>query len=265
MPRPEAPMFKDTLVDEFTRQARSFNDTPAMSSAQTLTSLIDLLPLAADQRWLDVACGPGLVTRALAPRVGSVLGVDVTPAMIELARSEAASASLGNVEFRLGDVGKLDLPNDSFDGAICRFSFHHIPAAGRVLAEMARVVRPGGSVVVSDHVSDPETDLAAWHEEIERLRDPSHWDCLTVGRRRHLGERLGLELTEERFQPIELDYDDWVRRGSTGEANRALIEAVFAERPAGTPTFGRVPGADGVEKVRQLIHITVWRVRPAAP
>ena len=85
-------MFEDTLVDEFTRQATSFNASPAMSSEETLHSLIAMLPLAADQHWLDVACGPGIVSRALAPRVARVTGVDMTPAMIELARAEAGAA-----------------------------------------------------------------------------------------------------------------------------------------------------------------------------
>jgi SAM-dependent methyltransferase len=258
-------MFEDTLVGEFTLQAQSFNDSPAMSSEETLHSLIAMLPLAADQHWLDVACGPGIVSRALAPLVARVIGVDVTPAMIELARAEAGAAGLTNVDFRLGDVARLDLPDDSVDGALCRFAFHHIPVPGRVLAEMSRVVRPGGWVVVSDHVSDERTDLAAWHEEIERLRDPSHWDCLTVGRRRELGVALGLRLADERLQPIRLDYDSWLSRGSTGVANREVIEAAWAERPDGVPSFGRGVDADGVVRVRQLLHITVWQVFPAAP
>ena len=248
-------MFKETLIDEFTQQAESFNASPAMSSQDTLQSLLDMLPLAADQRWLDVACGTGLVTRAMAPKVGHVTGVDVTPAMLDLARAEAEQAGMANVEFRLGDAGALDLPDDSFDGALCRFSFHHMPVPFRVLREMARVVRPGGLVVVSDHVSDAQTDLAAWHEEIERLRDPSHWDCLTVSRRRAMGQALGLEMVDERFQPNLLDWEDWIARGTTGSANRALIDAALAERPDGTPTFG--PTADG--QLRMLIHITVWR------
>jgi SAM-dependent methyltransferase len=258
-------MFKDTLVDEFTLQAETFNASRAMSSEETLHSLLTLLPLSPDQRWLDVACGPGLVARAMAPKVASVVGVDVTPAMVELARAEAAAAGLANVEFRLGDVGRLDLPDDAFDGAICRFAFHHIPVPGRVLAEMARVVRPGGWVVVSDHVSDAETDLAAWHEEIERLRDPSHWDCLTIARRRAMGERLGLALVDERLQPNLLDYEDWIARGSTGPANRALIDLAMAERPEGTPTFSLAPAGDGPRQLRMVIHIMVWQVRPGAP
>jgi SAM-dependent methyltransferase len=266
MPRPEATsLFEDTLVDEFTLQAESFNGSPAMSSEETLHSLIAMLPLTGDQHWLDVACGPGIVSRALAPRVGRVTGVDVTPAMVELARAESGAAGLTNVAFMLGDVAHLDLPDDAVDGALCRFAFHHIPVPGRVLAEMARVVRPGGWLIVSDHVSDEQTDLAAWHEEIERLRDPSHWDCLTIGRRRALGEALGLRLADERFQPIQLDYENWLSRGSTGVANRDVIEAAWAERPDGAPSFGRGPDADGVVRVRQLIHITLWHVPSAAP
>src|SRR6185503_3403989 len=106
------------------------------------------------------------------------VGVDLTPTMIERARADAADAGVENVTFELGDATALDLPDDSLDGAITRFSLHHIPAPVRVLEEMRRVVRPGGYLVVADHVTDDEGAAAAWHEEIERLRDPSHWACL---------------------------------------------------------------------------------------
>src|SRR5947209_1502355 len=103
-------MQRETLVDEFTRQAASFNASPAMSSAETLQALLDALPLAADQVWLDVACGSGIVARAMAPRVSRVVGVDLTPAMVELGQAEARAAGLSNVDLRLGDVGALEVP-----------------------------------------------------------------------------------------------------------------------------------------------------------
>jgi SAM-dependent methyltransferase len=252
-------VFEDTLVGEFTRQARSFNDSPAMSSEETLHSLIAMLPLAADQHWLDVACGPGIVTRALAPRVARVTGVDVTPAMIELARAEAGAAGLANVEFRLGDVARLDLPDDGVDGALCRFAFHHIPVPGRVLAEMARVVRPGGWVVVSDHVSDERTDLAAWHEEIERLRDPSHWACLTPARIAGLGRHAGLAVVREERWDFAIDFEEWIGRGSGGAGSRELIEQALREAPRGHLPFRVEAGADGRRTLGLTLAAFVWR------
>src|SRR6478735_1318334 len=146
-----------------------------MRSADTLGRLVDLIPAAAGARWLDVACGPGLVARGLAPRVGEVHGVDMTPAMVDVARREAAAERLSNAVFSVGDATALDFADATFDGAVTRFSLHHIPLPGRVVAEMARVVRPGGAVIVADHVTSADAGEAAWHQEIERLRDPSHW------------------------------------------------------------------------------------------
>src|SRR2546426_191649 len=137
------------------------------------------------------------------------------------------------------EATRLDLTDASFDGAVTRYSLHHIPSPTRVVAEMARVVRPRGWVVVSDAVAERRADLANWHGEIERLRDPSHWFTLTLEAHRELGPRAALELVDERLQPVNLDYEDWLIRGSGGDANRELIESLFAARRQGSPTFRR--------------------------
>jgi SAM-dependent methyltransferase len=256
-------MEPDPIVREFTHQSESFNAAPAMRSAGTLGRLLDLIPAAPGERWLDAACGPGLVARGLAPLVGHVDGVDMTPAMVELATREAAREGLGNAAFAVGDATALDASDATFDGAVTRFSLHHIPLPGRVLAELRRVVRPGGAVVVADHVTSPDPDEAAFHEELERLRDPSHWACLTPARLRLLGERAGLVLEREETAPLLIDYEEWIRRGSGGEAARGLIEAALSERTPGPEVFRRVAGPDGPQ-LELRYWLSVWRV-PAAP
>jgi SAM-dependent methyltransferase len=175
---------------------------------------------------------------------GEVVGIDATPAMIAVARREAAGRA--NVRFAVGDVTALEFPDGAFDGAVTRFSLHHIPVPGRVVAELARVVRPGGSVVVADHVLDDDADAAAWATEVERLRDPSHWAALPLRRLRALGERAGLALEEERLVPLALGYEDWLARGG---GPCALVERALAERPGGAECL-RV--ADGV------LHLRLW-------
>jgi SAM-dependent methyltransferase len=119
----------------------------------------------------------------------------------------------------------------------------------RVVAELARVVRPGGKVVIADHMVDDDLDAAAWETEVERLRDPSHWAALPLRRLRALGERAGLTLEEERIVPLALDYEDWLARGG---GPRSLVEAALAERPGGAECL-RV--ADGV------LHLRMWMAR----
>jgi len=150
-----------SIRDEFAHQADSFARSPTMSLAETLGVLVDLVPEDPEASWVEVACGPGLIARAMAPRVGSVVGLDLTPAMIDKARAATAEAGVENVSFELGDATALNLPDDSLDGAITRFSLHHIPGPVRVLEEMRRVVKPGGYVVVSDFVTDDDGASAA--------------------------------------------------------------------------------------------------------
>jgi SAM-dependent methyltransferase len=251
-------MHEDAIRSEFTHQSQTFNVAPAMRSAETLQALIELIPSGPDQRWLDVACGPGLVARAVAPRVGSVLGVDLTEAMIDLARREARREGLSNAEFALGDATRLDLPNGSFDGAVTRFSLHHVPVPGRVVAEMARVVRPGGAVVLADHLHADDHDGALWQEEIERLRDPSHWACLTHRTIQELGRRHGLELVRERVAPFAMSFDEWLSRGSGGPAAAGLIERALSARPGGSEAYRVEPGRDG-RTLHLRYSLTLWR------
>jgi SAM-dependent methyltransferase len=248
----------DAVVREFTHQSASFNAAPAMRSADTLGRLLDLIPAAAGERWLDAACGPGLVARGLAPRVGRVQGVDMTPAMVDLATREAAREGIPNAAFSVGDATALGFEPGSFDGAVTRFSLHHIPRPGRVVAELARVVRPGGAVVIADHVTSEDADVAAWHEEIERLRDPSHWACLTPARLRTLGETAGLALEREEMQPLAIDYEEWIGRGSGGPASRGLIAAALAERVPGPDVFRVVDAAEG-RRLELRYWLSVWR------
>jgi SAM-dependent methyltransferase len=248
-----------SIRDEFSHQADAFARSPTMTLAETLGAVVDLIPVDAEASWVELACGPGLISRAMAPRVASARGFDLTPAMVEKARSEAAAAGVENVAFEVGDATAVEMPDDSFDGAITRFSFHHIPAPVRVLEEMRRVVKPGGLVVVVDHLTDDDGAAAAWHEQIERLRDPSHWACLTQSRLVALGERVGLGPDLAQVIPFKIDFEEWLSRGSGGPANAELIERVLGEAPATVGSFV-VTGARGERRLALRNSLHRWRV-----
>lgn len=252
-------MYEESIREEFTQQSESFARSPAMSSAGMLDSVIDLIPADPGARWIEVACGPGLIARRIAAAVGHVHGVDLTPAMVEKARREAEAAALANVEFSEGDATALPFGDAAFDGAVTRLSLHHIPAPRRVLAEMARVVRPGGWVVVADLSTDEDAEAAAWHQEIDRLRDPSHWATLTPGRLRSMGEAAGLELEGEREVPVDLDFEEWRERGSGGAAAAGLIDGLLEEAPPPAESF-QVVEEDGARRLHLRFQLCRWRV-----
>lgn len=260
----EAMSHARTIVDEFTRQSEAFNVSPVMSAPETLQRLIEFLPRSADAVWLEAACGPAIVGRALAPHVGRVLGLDLTPAMIEIARREAARAGLTNAGFAVGDAASLPLPDGAVDGVVTRFSLHHIPLPWRVVAEMARVARPGGWVVLADHITSADMVEAAWHQEVERLRDPSHWACLTPAMLRALGAGAGLSLQAEQALPFALDFEEWLSRGSGGPGTRDCIQAALADRPDGAPSFRVLPAPGGGHQLHLIYHLSLWQ-RPVGP
>lgn len=247
-------MHTDAILSEFTRQSASFNVAPVMRSAETLQSLVDRVPEDGTGTWIEVACGPGLISRALAPKLRRIIGIDLTHAMLEVGRREAARVGLTNACFVRGDALRLPIADDSVSGAVTRFSLHHIPVPGRVVAEMARIVHPGGLVVIGDHVTTTDSAAAAWHQEIERLRDPSHWACLTPGALRAAGELAGLTLLSERLIPFSLEYEEWLTRGTGGEQTRRLLDQLLHLQPDGADSF-RVVAEPGRERT---LHLAFW-------
>jgi ubiquinone/menaquinone biosynthesis C-methylase UbiE len=122
-----------------------------------------LLPvLEPGMRLLDVGCGPGTITMDLAERVGStgrVTALERTEAALDLARAEADRRGTTNVEFVVGNVEALDLPDDSFDVVHAHQVLQHVADPVQSLREMARVCTSGGTVAARD--SDYEA--FAWH------------------------------------------------------------------------------------------------------
>jgi len=253
-------MYEDSIREEFTHQSASFGKAAVMTSAETLGALVELVPADAGARWLEPACGTGLVSRALAAKVGSVVGIDLTAAMLEQAKRGAADEGIEKTSFSVGDATALEFADGSFDGAVTRLSLHHIPVPGRAIAEMARVVRPGGLVIVGDLVADEaDGEAAAWREEIERLRDPSHWACRTPEQLREMGLAAGLTLEHEQLIPLDIDFDDWLERGSGGRAAAPMVDELLAQRPEGAESF-RVTAGDKGRRLRQRYWLGRWRV-----
>ena len=137
------------------------------------------------------------------------------PELLERARAQAPA----NVTFVEGDIARLEFERASFDLAGTLRTLHHVPRPELAVAELARVTRPGGLVVVVDQIA-PNDPLAALElNRFERARDPSHTRALADVDFRHLFEANGLVLLRAEFErePRELDpYLDLA--GCEGEA-----------------------------------------------
>lgn len=114
----------------------------------TAAHLVDAVGPAAGARVLDVACGTGVVARHAAARVGpdgEVVGVDVSPAMLSVARDLSPAAG-APIHWKEASADDLPFPDASFDAALCQAGLQFFPDRRAALAELFRVVRPGGTL-----------------------------------------------------------------------------------------------------------------------
>lgn len=205
-------MDHDTRVQqEFTRQAEHFAAAAKIADTQLTQRFIDAVAPRPEWNVLDVACGPGLVTAALAPLVASVVAFDLTPEMLLKARQRCEAAGLGNVSFRQGSAAVMPIADASFDCVVTRLSLHHFADPVPPLQEIARVLRPGGRFVVADVISSEDPEESALHNAIEILRDPSHVRMLPRSELLGLIGGAGLEVETQSTWDMHREFEEWVR------------------------------------------------------
>jgi SAM-dependent methyltransferase len=182
---------------------------------------------------LDVGCGTGDDVRALTARLapgGRAIGIDASAAMIDEARRRGTA---GGVELRVGDATRLDLPDDTVDGARTERTLQHLERPEAAVAELARVVRPGGRVVLAEpdwgtlvvDPGDPALVGALARSAAERVRSG------TVGRRLR-GMLVAAGLADVGVAARALLVTDVVRSRLLFDLDGALERAVAAGRVA---------------------------------
>lgn len=155
----------------FDRWAGSYErDRRSRFNAKPQREALAALGLEPSDRLLDVGCGSGAAVRAAAAVVERAIGVDIAPKMIERARELAVG--LQRAEFVVGDSEQLPFEDEAFTTVLCTASFHHYPDPQQALAEMARVLQPGGRLAIADGTGDLRVARVA--DRLLRRFDHSH-------------------------------------------------------------------------------------------
>ena len=187
----------------------------------------DFVELRGEERALDVGTGAGALAFALAPLVREVVGLDPVPELLELARARA----LPNTEFLEGDGTALLFPEGTFDLAGTHRTLHHVAQPAHIVAELARVTRPGGRVLVVDQLAPDDGTAATTLHEFETARDPFHTRLLTDGELRELFAANELALLRERHEQEPRDLARYLDLAGCAGDGRARAEALAADDP----------------------------------
>jgi ubiquinone/menaquinone biosynthesis C-methylase UbiE len=198
----------DAAQERFGKTAERVAALQDARAAELEAKVVRFAELEGDERVLDSAAGAGALAFALAPHVREVVAVDLVPELLEQGRQRAARVE--NVEFVEGDATKLPFERASFDLSATLRSLHHIARPELAVAELARVTRLGGRVLVVDQLA-PVDPLAGFElNAFERTRDPSHTRTLADVDLRHLFEANGLVLTRVKYETESRELDPYL-------------------------------------------------------
>jgi len=213
-----------TLVQQqFRRQAEAYSTMKIVTDPRILDNMVEISEVRPDSRVLDVACGPGFVAMAFAPKCRSVLGIDATDTLVARAHAETTRRGISNVTFALGNVERMPFRTGQFDLATCRFAFHHFAHTREVLAEMERVLKPGARMVIVDQTTSEDPAKSNYHNRVERLCDPSHARAIPVSEWERMIAEAELEVTYRGGRETSYDLESWMAHGGPPPESRAQI------------------------------------------
>jgi len=199
---------QDATQERFAKTAERIAALQDERAAALEEKIVRFVSPSGDERALDSGCGAGALAFALAPHVREVVGVDVVPELLEQARQR--TDRFPNATFVEGDATKLPFELGSFDLAGTLRTLHHIARPELVVSELARVVVPGGRVLVVDQIAPLDPLAAAELNAFERTRDPSHTRALADVDMRTLFEANGLVLARAETESETRDLDAYL-------------------------------------------------------
>lgn len=214
---------KQAVRDQFGPVAAHYARADVHRAGPDLDALLACIAAHDDARALDVGCGAGHTALTLAPHVARVDALDLTRSMLDQVEKLAAERGLANVETRLGDAEAIPCPDGHYAIVTCRLCAHHFQRPGRAVAEMFRVLAPGGRLILIDIVAPELPEVDTFLNAIEIVRDPSHVRDYTLSQWRAMLGAAGFALGATQTWPMRIDFEAWLTRiGATADAAAAL-------------------------------------------
>ncbi len=214
--------------DQFGSRAGAYLTSAVHAQGDDLEALAALAHNRPAAHVLDLGCGGGHVSFAVAPHVRSVVACDLSADMLAVVAQAAATRGLENLTTQQGLAEHLPFADSTFDCVLSRYSAHHWRDFDAGLREAVRVLKPGGIAGIVDSVSVGPAPLDTWLQAVELLRDPSHvrsraraeWDAAV--------NRAGLIPGGVRPFRVRLDFAVWIERMRTPPVRAEAIRALQA-------------------------------------
>jgi ubiquinone/menaquinone biosynthesis C-methylase UbiE len=253
-PTSETAATKDLVRQQFGANAINYATSVVHAKGASLGRLVELMAPEGSWKVLDIATAAGHTAFAMAPHVSQVIASDLVDQMLDVARSGAAERGLGNVGFEPADAEALPFDDASFDAVTCRIAPHHFANPERFIAEVARVLRPGGVFGLVDNMVNDEA--SAFVNDWERRRDPSHVMALSVERWAELIEAAGLSIRSTETLAKRMEFDAWVENMSVPSQTRVELLAQLEQAPEPAVAYLRPELGPPGDQSAAAFHLT---------
>lgn len=237
-------MTEDLVRAQWGAVAERYGSGWSHASGPDLAWLVEAVEPRPTDRVIDLGSGAGHAGLALAPHVARVDAVDPTPEMHAVAARLAADRGVTNVVAVEASAGALPYPDATFDIAVSRFSIHHWPDVRGALREAARVLRPGGRVVLIDLVAPEDAHLDGLLNAVELLRDPTHGRTLRTTDWQAALAGAGLHGDIVRHWRFRHDTEAWLASTAPPAWRADAVRRMLVEAPPGARAFFEI-SADG--------------------
>ncbi|TDF93745.1 class I SAM-dependent methyltransferase [Paenibacillus piri] len=220
---------KREVQKQFGQNALKYVSSPIHAQGHDLAMLLEVAEADSNMRLLDVATGGGHVAKLFAPVVKQVTAFDLTAEMLGEAQSFIAQSGFDNVDFVHGDAEQLPFADGEFDRVACRIAAHHFPNVGAFASEAARVLRPGGCLLLIDNVAPERAEYDQFYNEVEKERDPSHYRAWKKSEWIRLVEHAGLTVELLTSFPKTFGFQSWADRMNMTETAKQRLEQTFLQ------------------------------------
>jgi ubiquinone/menaquinone biosynthesis C-methylase UbiE len=217
-----------SVQDQFDSQAQAYLTSPVHAAGPDLAHakrLVEHASITAGHA-IDVGCGAGHLSFALAPSLARVVALDPSPNMLATVEKAAAARGLAQIETRQAGAESLPFADSSFSLACSRYSAHHWTRLEAALREMRRVLQPGGRLLIIDVLGHEEPLVDTHLQAMELLRDSSHARNRSAREWQSLLGAAGFADIEHTEWPLRLEFAPWVERMRTPSDRISMIRAL---------------------------------------
>ncbi len=221
----------EQVADAFGSTAAAYLVSQSHASGADLQTLAGELAATPGGNVLDLGCGAGHVSFAVAPHAATVTAYDLSTQMLETVAAAARERGLDSIRTQQGAAEALPFADASFDWVLSRFSAHHWHDVPRALAEVRRVLKPGARAIFVDVAGADHPLLDTYLQSVELMRDASHIRDYRADEWLAFFEEAGFAASVRERWRLPMQFDQWVARMRTPEARVAGIRSLWQAAP----------------------------------